>query len=106
MTDEQHTKLVDILLNVKGKVVLSGYDHPIYNRLLDEGWNKIALGDYSKRSQKSNNGELDEGKEFVWINYSKVCPICEQEIDFNSSVCSVCEEYGDTPDEELYLKIV
>ena len=106
MTDEQHRELVEILLNVKGKVILSGYDHPIYDKLLDEGWKKVVLGDYSKRSQKFNSGNLGEGKEFVWINYSKVCPICEQEIDFNNSICTVCEEYGDTTDEELYLKIV
>jgi DNA adenine methylase len=36
--DEYHTELVDVLLNVKGMVVLSGYDHPIYYRLLDYGW--------------------------------------------------------------------
>lgn len=106
MTDEQHIKLVETLIKVKGKVILSGYDHPIYDRLMDNGWKKVVLGDYSKRSQKSNNGELDAGKEFVWINYFKVCPICEQEIDFNNKICSVCEEYGDITDEESYLKTV
>lgn len=106
MTDKQHMELVETLINLKGKVILSGYDHPIYDRLMDNGWKKVVLGDYSKRSQKTNSGELDEGKEFVWINYSKVCPICEQEIDFNNKICSVCEEYGDTTDEELYLKTV
>ena len=70
MTNEQHNKLVDTLINVKGKVILSGYDHEIYNKLLDNGWKKIILGEYSKRSQKANNGkELEKGKEFVWINY-------------------------------------
>jgi hypothetical protein len=57
--------LVEVLLNVKGKVVLSGYDHQIYNELLYNGWKKIALGDYSKRSQKSNNGEIDKGEELL-----------------------------------------
>lgn len=36
--DEYHERLVDVLLNVKGMVVLSGYDHPIYQRLADAGW--------------------------------------------------------------------
>jgi DNA adenine methylase len=69
MTDAQHEELVEVLLNVKGKVVLSGYDHPIYNKLLENGWEKVVLGEFSKRSQKTNDGKLDEGKEFVWINY-------------------------------------
>ena len=69
MTDEQHIELVNTLLTVKGKVVLSGYDHPIYDTLLSNGWKKIALGNYSKRSQHTNSGELTMGKEFVWVNY-------------------------------------
>ena len=69
MTDEQHKELVDTLIGVKGKVVLSGYDHPIYNKLLDNGWSKVVLGEYAKRSQKTNEGELSKGKEFVWVNY-------------------------------------
>ncbi len=69
MTNEQHEELVEVLLNIKGKVVLSGYEHSIYDKLINNGWKKIMLGDYTKYSQKSNNGELEKGKEFVWINY-------------------------------------
>lgn len=37
--DEYHKELVDILLRVKGNVVLSGYNHPTYYRLVEEaGW--------------------------------------------------------------------
>lgn len=36
--DEYHNALVDVLLEVEGSVVLSGYNHPIYTRLLDNGW--------------------------------------------------------------------
>lgn len=35
--DEYHNDLVDVLLRVRGNVVLSGYDHPIYFRLVTEG---------------------------------------------------------------------
>lgn len=69
MTEEQHIKLVDTLLEVKGKVVLSGYDHKIYDRLEQDGWEKVLIGKYAKRSQRSNDGKLDKGAEFVWINY-------------------------------------
>ena len=69
MSNEQHKELVDVLINIKGKVVLSGYEHPIYDKLLENNWKKIYLGDFSKRSQKTNEGELFKGKEFVWINF-------------------------------------
>lgn len=36
--DDYHEQLVDVLLNVKGMVILSGYNHPIYERLADAGW--------------------------------------------------------------------
>ena len=36
--DDYHEQLVDTLLGVRGNVVLSGYDHPVYNRLIEAGW--------------------------------------------------------------------
>jgi DNA adenine methylase len=69
MDINRHKELVDISLNIKGKVVLSGYDHEVYKPLEENGWKKILLGEYSKRSQKENDGELEKGKEFVWVNY-------------------------------------
>lgn len=35
--DDYHEELVDVLLRVRGNVVLSGYDHPTYFRLIEEG---------------------------------------------------------------------
>jgi DNA adenine methylase len=35
--DEYHKELVDVLLRVRGNVVLSGYNHPTYYRLVEEG---------------------------------------------------------------------
>lgn len=69
MPIEKHKELVDKLLNIKGKVILSGYEHEVYKPLEDSGWKKVFLGEFSKRSQKDAVGKLDKGKEFVWINY-------------------------------------
>ncbi len=38
MTDEDHAELLETILNIKGKACLSGYEHPIYQPLLDAGW--------------------------------------------------------------------
>lgn len=69
MSEEKHEELVSKLLTVKGKVILSGYDNKIYNRLINNGWKKVFLGEFNKTGQKDNNGKMTKGKEFVWINY-------------------------------------
>jgi len=38
MTDEDHRRLVEMLLTVKGKVILSGYRNEIYKPLEGAGW--------------------------------------------------------------------
>jgi DNA adenine methylase len=37
-THDHHVALVDVLLRCEGAVVLSGYDHPVYEPLRDAGW--------------------------------------------------------------------
>jgi DNA adenine methylase len=71
INQDEHVKLVDILLNTKAKCVLSGYDHPVYNRLIENGWFKELLGEYDKRSEKSigDNQPRSKGKEYIWINF-------------------------------------
>jgi DNA adenine methylase len=70
MVNSQHEQLVDVLLNIKGKAILSGYAHEIYNRLIDNGWRKVFLGEFVKRSVKTVGKEINEkGDEFVWVNF-------------------------------------
>lgn len=69
MEDEQHEEMIDILLHIKGKAILSGYDNEIYNKLLNNGWKRVFLGEYDKRSEKAINESRSKGQEFVWINY-------------------------------------
>jgi site-specific DNA-adenine methylase len=40
MTEKDHEDLVEILLNIKGKTMLSGYTNRIYKRLENEGWTR------------------------------------------------------------------
>lgn len=69
MTIEQHKELVELLLNVKGKVILSGYKNEVYKKLLDYGWTEFELGEFAKGSMKSNDGKLNKGSEIVWMNF-------------------------------------
>ncbi len=56
MTDNDHRRMVDILLNIQGKAILSGYDTPLYEPLESAGWKKICLGE-SAISLKKTVGE-------------------------------------------------
>lgn len=38
MSDEDHRDLVQRLLSLQGQVVLSGYEHPLYQPLTEAGW--------------------------------------------------------------------
>lgn len=66
MSLDDHRDLVNILLNIKGKAVLSGYDHVLYTPLLENGWEKVYLGKYQKRAIHSAR-PIQYGDEFVWI---------------------------------------
>jgi DNA adenine methylase len=70
ISDEQHEKLVDLLLNIQGMAMLSGYDTPIYGRLCAAGWHKIDLGDSNVCMNKRVDGDARiVRREFVWVNY-------------------------------------
>lgn len=69
MSNKDHKDLVNILLGIEGKVILSGYDHKIYDQLEKAGWSKIYLGEYSKRINIPNKGGLKKGKEFLRVNF-------------------------------------
>ena len=43
VTDQFHEELVDLLLNIQGNAILSGYDDGSYNRLTDSGWQKESF---------------------------------------------------------------
>lgn len=70
MENEDHAKLVEVLCQLQGSVVLSGYDHPIYEPLVEVGW---EIHRYRARaSTKVASAAAGEGKpariEVVWRN--------------------------------------
>jgi DNA adenine methylase len=77
MTAADHEELVGTLVECKGKVLLSGYDSPIYDRLVKLGWwkrsweaNCRAAG-RTRRSGLLGAGACAKQKrtETVWANY-------------------------------------
>lgn len=59
MDDEEHKRFVERLLTMKAKVMVSGYDHPIYEPL-NEHFNRHEYVSPLSRSEKV---------EVVWTNY-------------------------------------
>lgn len=65
MSDEDHVELLNVLMNHKGPVALSGYDSKLYNDTL-KGWRKemiISNAEYYNGASKV---------ECLWMNYEPV----------------------------------
>lgn len=60
MTNEDHCKLIEVLVEIKGKVILCGYEHPIYKKL---GWRKVT----KTVSAYGKSGSVPR-EEVLWIN--------------------------------------
>ena len=63
-TLEDHKEFVERVLKLKGMVLISGYEHPIYERLEKEGWKKSYYFRRTSASLKSRSVV----KEVVWWN--------------------------------------
>jgi DNA adenine methylase len=63
MTPDDHAALLDTLLQIKGKAMLSGYAAPLYEEKLN-GWRREEL---KTKAHMSNSGE--ERVEVIWFNY-------------------------------------
>ncbi len=63
MSDFDHAELISILLSIKGQAMLSGYDHAIYNPLVEAGWVKVQF-DVVALSDK--NIETKKRTETIW----------------------------------------
>lgn len=70
MTDVNHQALLQVLLELEGMVVLSGYDSDIYNTML-EGWER-----FETKARISANRGTALRNEIVWIS-----PTCSAALD-------------------------
>ena len=66
MTNEDHERLVDVLLSIKGKAMLSGYDNDIYAKL---NWERMEFPMHCRTPVQGEDVKITK-IESVWINYS------------------------------------
>lgn len=81
MTDKQHEALIEAMLSSPAKFMVSGYDHPIYHRLDEEGWQRkefetaCHVAARTRSSGIQGEGAAMESSartEVVWRNYEGV----------------------------------
>jgi len=70
MTIEDHKRLVEILLLTEGMVMLTGYDHPVYDPLVEHGWKKEHVEVECKVSPtfRDPNRKRTRRVETIWMN--------------------------------------
>jgi len=69
MTLDEHILMVKQLLELKGKVLLSGYWHPAYEPLEKAGWQRKDFS-YAQGGALAKDGKLSRKIESVWLNYN------------------------------------
>jgi len=65
MTNEEHIALCEKITNLKGSVIISGYDNPIYNHILQDWW-RIDMEGFADRPSKHGREVKIES---LWMNY-------------------------------------
>ncbi|MEM4184022.1 MAG: DNA adenine methylase [Candidatus Caldarchaeum sp.] len=69
MPDADHERLVDVLLGVKGKALLTGYANPIYVRLEENGWYTMDVERTAAARPAKGAGSRGSQMERIWWNY-------------------------------------
>ena len=61
MSEKEHIELLEILLTLDNNVMISGYDSPLYNRILKD-WRKVSFTGISRAGATT---------EVVWMNFDE-----------------------------------
>ena len=67
MNGDDHERLLKIACGLKGKALICGYRHPLYDRLLKQ-WRRVELPGRSFASPRTGR-KLQDRTEQVWMNY-------------------------------------
>ena len=70
MSEDDHRRLVRVLLTIRGKALLSGYDHEIYRPLERAGWHKKRVRRMLSAANPHHTGPRRRYQyEYLWFNY-------------------------------------
>jgi DNA adenine methylase len=83
--DSLHVKMVDKLLSIKGNAVVSGYDHQLYDALVDNGWYKVhkeVVADSAGRTKKTGLKGLGTGGSQTRVETLWISPGCGRPVEY------------------------
>jgi DNA adenine methylase len=81
MSVEDHQDLIDMILHMKGKILISGYPHPVYFQLDANGWDRYefdlacqTVGKTRGTGLKGKGSSFKDGRkqrrtDCLWLNY-------------------------------------
>jgi len=69
MSEEDHERLVNALLYIKGKALLSGYPHAIYRPLEEAGWRRVRVTRPVWARRVRGGRKRGRRSECLWMNY-------------------------------------
>jgi len=67
MTDDDHVELLTLANSLQGKVIISGYESELYNKMLDD-WRRVDIESVS-HATINPKGKRAKRIESVWLNY-------------------------------------
>ena len=65
MTDEQHNRFIEACINSKAKLLISGYDNELYDKLTDSGFKKVCFDVNTITGTRIPKTKT----ETLWLNY-------------------------------------
>lgn len=68
MQENEHQDFINTVLGLKAKIIISGYDHPIYDALVKNGWKKISIEVNAASGNKKNKDIDTDRTEILWIS--------------------------------------
>lgn len=74
LTEDDHRDLVERCLSLEGIAVVSGYSHPIYERLAEHGWSRAEFNVWSTAAQRSVDRARDRRLEVIWASPRAAAP--------------------------------
>lgn len=67
MIEDQHVEFIETCLKMKSMIMISGYDHPIYNPLTAAGWRKVTIPHEAKSVNHAKKGDYTRN-EILWLS--------------------------------------
>lgn len=71
MSYEDHVELIELLKNIEGKAILSGYDNELYNSLLECSWDKKEFDIMLSCEHTKDLVTRQRRTETLWFNYQE-----------------------------------